>query len=162
MPAAHFHVVCGGGTGSQLLRRLHERGFGLSAGALAENDDDAKTASELGVEVVIAPMSGSFEPSVAARLHGLLLRSTAVILTPFAVGRGNLPNLETVLGLPADLPILIVRGGDFGRRDYTGGAATRIYGLLRSRALATSGSSEELVRVIVDRFAPASDPRPGA
>ncbi len=162
MAPARFHVVCGGGTGSQLLRRLHERGYDLSAGALAENDDDAETARSLGVNVVIAPMPGGLGPPIVARLRELMLRSTAVILTPFAVGRGNLPNLETVLELPADHPLLIVVGGDFARRDYTGGVASALYGVLRSRAEFTCRSSEELARWIPDRFAASSDARPRA
>ncbi len=161
MSLVRFHVVCGGGTGSQLLRRLHAKGYELSAGVLAENDDDALTASALGATVVLAPIPGSIEPKILARVRRCMLRSAGVILTPFAVGRGNLPNLEVVLGLPPELPVLIVVGGEFARRDYTGGEATRIYEALRARALASVASSEDLVREVTARFPLGPDFRSG-
>ncbi len=38
--ARHLHVICGGGTGSRLLRLLHDSGAIVSAGFLASTDSD--------------------------------------------------------------------------------------------------------------------------
>ena len=147
VPEARVHVICGGGTGSHLLRLLHERGYALSAGILSSNDEDTSTARELGAEVVEAPGLRSPPEEALHQVRQALTRADAVVLTPFAVGSGNLTNLRLAAELPPAMPLYVVRGGDFSKRDYTGGLASPIYEALlkRARGAATSASSVVLL-----------------
>lgn len=154
MGPARLHVVCGGGTGAQLLRSLQELGYRISVGPLSELDDDAKTAVVLGLDVVCLPQDGDARARALARVRSLLAEADGVVLTPFAVGRGNLESLSLAAELPLRIPLYLVVGGEFGLRDYTGGEATRVYRHLRSRATAVPRSFHELLPLLVERFPP--------
>jgi iron complex transport system ATP-binding protein len=152
---AHLHVICGGGTGSQLLRKLHERGYRLSAGPLSELDDDARTARDVGAELILVPSLAAPSSEALDRAKALLSMADAVILTPFAVGRANLTSLTLVTDVPPEIPVFLVLGGDFARRDYTGGEATALYNRLRTRAAALPRSVADLLPLLAD--VPAAD-----
>ena len=155
----HLHVFCGGGTGSHLLRLLHDSGAIVSAGFLASTDSDAETCRALGFETVTVPNPGAPSPEVLSKVRHLLRTSEAVVLTPFAVGRSNLANLELALELPEAFPIFLLSGSDFSKRDYTGGEATVVYRQLEARARGRSSSATDLVRLL---FASFPDARPVA
>ncbi len=152
MGPAHLHVVCGGGTGAQLLSRLHGLGYRITAGPLSDLDDDAQTAATLGLEVVLTPPVGVPRAGALDRVRELLAEADGVVLTPFAVGKGNLENLTLATELPLGKPLYLVVGGEFARRDHTGGEASRLYGQLRARATALPGSLHELLPLLLDRF----------
>ena len=152
MPNARLHVICGGGTGGLLLRRLHERGYRLSAGPLSELDDDARTGHALGIELALVAKGGGPAADPLARARALLSGSDGVILTPFAVGTGNLTSLSLPLEFAPPTRLFLVLGGEFARRDYTGGEATKLYGLLRDRATAVVRGVAELLPVLTDRY----------
>ncbi len=151
---ARLHVVCGGGTGSLLLRNLHGAGFRVSAGPLSEIDDDTRTARTLGMEVAVLPLDGTRGPETLAKARELAVASSAVILTPFAVGKGNLTSLTLARDLPPPIPLYLVLGGEFARRDYTGGEAMRLYEGLRDRATARPRSASEVLALLLARFPP--------
>lgn len=46
------HVICGGGSGASLMRRLSEEGMPFSAGVLSAGDTDYALANSLGAPVV--------------------------------------------------------------------------------------------------------------
>lgn len=136
------------------MRSLHELGYPLSTGPLSDLDADAHTARQLGVPVAIVPSGSTPSVGVLAAARELLGAARGVILTPFAVGPGNLTSLWLVLELPAAVPIFLVLGGEFARRDYTGGEATRAYEQLRSRAAIAVRSASELMVGLVKRLPP--------
>ncbi len=151
------HVVCGGGTGSKLLEMLHARGISFSAGILADQDSDALVCRKLGGEVVAAPPGTPAAPEVRERVLGQMRSSEALVLTPFAVGPNNLANLEIVREVSPPVPLYLVSGGDFSRRDYTGGVAGGIYRDLVARSQGQFPSAARLVEAL---FGPASPKRP--
>ncbi len=152
MAPPRLHIICGGGTGSHLLRNLHARGYHLSVGPLSELDDDAQTARSLGVEFAQVPTDGRPETDSLAHARKLLVAADAVILTPFAVGKGNLASLALALELSPQTPLYLVLGGEFARRDYSGGEAARLYALLRARAAAVPRTTSDLLPMLAGRF----------
>ena len=90
------HVVCGGGTGSQLVRDLVDRGYRVSAGTLNALDSDEVTGRELGLSMAVeAPFSPVGD---SAHDENLQLMATAdlVILTAVPLGHGNARNIDAV------------------------------------------------------------------
>lgn len=148
MTPVRLHVVCGGGTGGPLLRRLAAEGYRLSVGPLSVRDDDTRTAIELGADLATVDSDGTSEADALDRARTLLARADGVILTSFAVGRGNLSSLSLPLELPDDVPLFLVSATDFSRRDYTGGEATRLYRLLEARVRARPRSLYELLPIL--------------
>ncbi len=92
------HLVCGGGTGSSLMRELSDRGYSVSAGVLNALDSDEVTGRELGLPMAVeAPFAPIGDDSHAENLR-LLADADLVVLTDVPLGRGNARNLEAVHG----------------------------------------------------------------
>jgi len=141
-----IHVVCGGGTGAQVIRALVERGFKVTAGVLSVLDSDYEVAIELCEEVVCeAPFSPISQESHEKNLE-LIERSDAVILTDVPIGRGNMKNLEAVskaVEVGKKVYLVETRAGlsTLGDRDYTDGEATRMLNDISKRAIKATSVS---------------------
>lgn len=142
------HVVGGGGAASELLRRLVDEGWPVTAGALPLLDTDAETAEELGIpfaaELPFAPLS---EP-VRQQHRGLLDAAAVIILAPIPVGPSNLGNLEDLVGRARRQPVLLLEPAGFSTREFAGGAATRVRDQLVAEGATIVPDLEELLRTL--------------
>ena len=109
------HVICGGGSGVEVLRRLCLAGWQVSCGALNQGDTDAQTAAALGIATALEkPFSPLSDATIAAA--GQLAQAADVIVVcevPF--GPGNLKNLDVArqTGKPIMLNTRQVEARDF-------------------------------------------------
>lgn len=93
---SHVHVICGGGTGGDLLNQLKSNGYEVSAGVLNILDSDKKAADDYDVPVVTeAPFSQISDTSYRENLE-IIEKSDAVMVTDFPVSEGNIKNLLAV------------------------------------------------------------------
>jgi len=142
-----IHVVCGGGTGAQVIRALVERGLKVTAGVLNVLDSDYEVAIELCEEVACeAPFSPISQESHEKNLE-LIEKSDAVILTDVPIGWGNVKNLEAVCrAVEMGKKVYLVETGAglsaVNGRDYTGGEATRMLDEISKRAVKVASVSE--------------------
>jgi iron complex transport system ATP-binding protein len=91
-----IHLICGGGTGSDLMRDLVDRGYEVSAGVLNALDSDEVTGRELGLPMAVeAPFTPITDEAHAENL-ALVEQADTVILTDVPIGRGNERNIEAV------------------------------------------------------------------
>jgi iron complex transport system ATP-binding protein len=117
-----IHVVCGGGSGSEIMRRLMQEGFRVSAGVLNVGDSDEVTARQLGIAVVeekpFSPIcEQAFHQNVAA-----IASADFILLAPVMIGHGNVYNLQAVVqALKMGKPVVVLRhGSGFGQQfDFT-------------------------------------------
>jgi iron complex transport system ATP-binding protein len=87
------HVICGGGTGSGLMRELVDAGYEVSAGALNALDTDEETGRELGLPMAVeAPFSPVSDEAHAENLR-LIEAADVVVVTAVPVSHGNERNL---------------------------------------------------------------------
>ncbi|TYO97703.1 iron complex transport system ATP-binding protein [Geothermobacter ehrlichii] len=126
------HLLCGGGSGGELLRRLHLAGAEISVGPLNRGDSDQELAAAIGLETVLVesfcPVS---EPALQAAGE-LCRRAGALVVAPTVWGPGNLAVLEIARqAVERRIPVLLV--DPRADRDYTGGRAwERLHAILRS------------------------------
>jgi iron complex transport system ATP-binding protein len=115
------HLVCGGGTGSSLMRELIDCGYDVTAGVLNALDTDEVTGRELGLQMAVeAPFSPISDEAHASNLR-LIERADLVILTAVPIGHGNARNIEAVrTALEASKPVWVAEG--VAERDLTGTA----------------------------------------
>jgi len=110
------HVICGGGSGVEVLRRLCLAGWQVSCGALNQGDTDAEAAGALGIATALEkPFSPLSAESIAAA--GQLVQAADVIVVcevPF--GPGNVKNLD--VARQAGKPVL-VNTRQVAARDFT-------------------------------------------
>ena len=91
------HLVCGGGTGSGMMRELVDAGYDVSAGVLNALDTDEETGRELGLRMAVeAPFSPVSDETHAENL-ALMDRADVVIVTAIPVSHGNERNIVAVM-----------------------------------------------------------------
>ncbi|MEM0344040.1 MAG: heme ABC transporter ATP-binding protein [Thermoplasmata archaeon] len=131
------HVLCGGGTGGPVMKALLDHGYSVSAGVINVLDSDSENAADLRIptvsEVPFAPISDE--------AHGQNLQmisdSSAVVVSPFPVGPGNIRNLEAAKEAVAAGKCVLILSPDPGKEiDFVGGRADEIVrGLISSGAI---------------------------
>jgi iron complex transport system ATP-binding protein len=119
------HLVCGAGTGTQLMFMLKLDGYNVTAGVLNVLDSDYDTAAHLGIKTVSeAPFSPITTESCMQMLE-MMKKADAIVIAEVPFGWGNLKNLEAVLALGGSKPVLVVDESG-AERDFTGGEAGRM------------------------------------
>ena len=111
------HLVCGGGTGSGLMRELVDAGYDVSAGVLNALDTDEETGRELGLPMAVeAPFSPVGDEAHAENME-LMRRADLVIVVAVPVSHGNARNIEAAVAIAtAGSPVWVaagVRDNDF-------------------------------------------------
>lgn len=116
------HVICGGGTGIEILNRCAEAGCRLSVGVVHVMDADDDVARAVGAQVIEEAPFSPISEAAAAEATRCALACQAVIIAPTPIGPGNLRNLDVAqAALGAGVPVIMVEGQE--ARDFTGGAA---------------------------------------
>ena len=133
------HLICGGGSGRTLLRRLHLGGARITTGPLNRGDSDELLARALDIPITTAAPFSPFAPDLVERTRQALDSARVLIVTTRWWGPGNLACLdlaETALtaGKPVYLSELVAEN------DLTEGQATRRIADLKHRgAIALTG-----------------------
>ena len=87
------HVVCGGGTGSSLMRKLVDAGYDVSAGVLNALDTDEETGRGLGLQMAVeAPFSPIGDDAHRENLK-LIADADVVVVAAVPVSHGNERNI---------------------------------------------------------------------
>jgi iron complex transport system ATP-binding protein len=121
-----IHLVCGGGSGTRLMRWLAIEGFRVSVGVVNISDSDYKIARSLEMEIIAeAPFSHISEEAHFMNLEQVQ-KVDVVILERVPIGIGNLKNMVAVQSAQSEGATTIVFD-DFEGMDYTGGQATDMY-----------------------------------
>ncbi|MEM3502318.1 MAG: ABC transporter ATP-binding protein [Candidatus Bathyarchaeia archaeon] len=144
-----IHVICGGGSGGQLMHRLVDGGWDVTVGVLNLLDTDYETAKALGIPIVSeAPFSPITEEAHDQNLK-TIQESDAVIVTDFPVGCGNILNLEAAKkALESGVLTILISADSILSRDYAKGQATqRIKELLNMGAVHAETVQEALYKM---------------
>jgi iron complex transport system ATP-binding protein len=145
------HVICGGGSGEELLPALVESGHSVSAGALHLLDSDEVLARELHVSAAIeAPFSRLSDP-IRAENRQLMSSAEVVVVAALCIGPGNLPNLEDLLALTGNRRIILLRGRPLSERDFTGGKGAQILAQLEATGAESGIGIPALLKVLQER-----------
>ncbi len=129
------HVICGGGSGGDIIHSLVELGYRISAGVLNVLDSDWELISEIGDVVDEAPFSQISDSAHRENLR-MIEESDAVILANITVGWGNFKNLLAAKHA-ADLgKLIVVHDTPFEERNFAGKEAAKIYEQLLEKAKA--------------------------
>ena len=144
IPKEKIHIICGGGSGSDLMHQLHHLGYRLSVCVLNQGDMDWQTAKDYGLEMVEeSPFRPVSEESYRKNLENII-SADAVIICPVCFGYMNLANIE-ILCEPQlkDKEIYMIEEDDFRARDFTDGKASEILIGLMERKTCRKGFLDE-------------------
>ena len=138
-----IHVICGAGSGRDVMHQLVSAGYTVTSGVLGLGDTDRDTAELLGVSFVPAPPFSQIDDPQHERHLALVEAADVVVLCDMAVGPNNLRNVEAARSSDR---LLLILGPPFESLDYTGGVAA---GLLREMAeRAPTAQRGELLRFL--------------
>ncbi len=146
-----IHIICGGGTGSLVMKALLDEGYRVTAGVLNLLDTDQETAQLLSIFTSTeAPFSPITEEAHQANLR-LMRKADILVITPTQFGEGNLRNLEAIeKALEEGKPAIFLDNGQIKDRDFTNGKATKFIEKLKNKGALTVNSIKKLVEVIND------------
>ncbi|ACL68782.1 ABC transporter ATP-binding protein [Halothermothrix orenii] len=138
------HLICGGGSGKELMNTLHQQGYRVSTGVLNQGDSDWEKAMELGIPVVeIPPFAPICEKSLKDNV-ALIRESDVIVVADTPFGYGNIDNLKAISGIK-DKPIIIVNSHNIKEKDYTDGLANKYWSEMEKRANCYSVKNEDEV-----------------
>jgi iron complex transport system ATP-binding protein len=140
-----IHVICGGGTGTSLVKLLHEKGCYVTTGVLNLLDTDHEAASFLGVPIVSEAPFSPITDEAHKRNLDMIRKADVVVLTNVPFGFGNLRNLEAVTMVKErEKIVILVEETPIEERDFTGGKAQEIFQELKRNAIVVNSDDEVL------------------
>ncbi|NLA38723.1 MAG: ABC transporter ATP-binding protein [Methanomicrobiales archaeon] len=143
-----MHVICGGGTGSDLLYALHREGFRVSAGVLNLMDTDYATATALGIPCISEAPFAAISAGARDSLRQHIDSAHAVIVTAMPIGPGNIENIRILEDYRYKSVIFLCGGGSRAFQDHTGGEAGAIIRRLFDRGAVRVERVEEVLRIL--------------
>lgn len=140
-----IHLICGAGSGAELMNALFNKGYQVTAGVLNVIDTDHEVAQSLGMSVISeAPFSPVSEDSHKANLE-LIKEADVVVLTNPPFGRGNLRNLEAAqAAMDFGVPLLYVAQKQVLGHDFIYPKVQRLLKKIKKGAAVVSDSSKAL------------------
>jgi iron complex transport system ATP-binding protein len=140
------HLICGGGTGSIVMKTLLDEGYRVTAGVLNLLDTDQETAQLLSVPTTNdAPFFPITDEAHKANLQ-MISKANVLVVTPTQFGEGNLRNLDAAeTALKEGTPTILLEDGPIKERDFTNGKATKYLMKLKNNGAITVKSISELV-----------------
>ncbi|MCZ2808627.1 MAG: ABC transporter ATP-binding protein [Candidatus Bathyarchaeota archaeon] len=144
-----IHLICGGGTGSPVMKTLLDEGYRVTAGVLNLLDTDQETAQLLKIPTTSeAPFSPITEEAHTANLK-MISKANVLVITPTQFGDGNLRNLNAAeTALEKGIPTILLEDESIEERDFTNGKATKYLTKLKNNGAITVKSASELVHFL--------------
>lgn len=127
-----IHLICGAGSGADLVRRLLLRGYRVTLGVLNMGDTDQKVGATLGIPMVLEEPFSPISERAYRENQELIERADLLLVERFLVGPGNLLNLKAALEALQKGKRVIVLEND-QPFDFTGGEAKAVYHLLHEK-----------------------------
>ncbi|MEM0302892.1 MAG: ABC transporter ATP-binding protein [Archaeoglobaceae archaeon] len=138
------HLICGGGSGSDIIHLLNINGFSVSAGVLNALDSDWDTISELGGEIIDAPPFSEISDEAFYRNLEAIKKADAVVLANLSIGKGNFKNLLSAKFAGELGKLIVVHKSDFKERNFAGEEAEKIYSEILKKAIVVKNEEEVL------------------
>ena len=158
--APHAFVVAGGGAGAAVYYALLAAGWRVSTGVLNLLDTDEEVARALRLTHITEQPFSPVSDTAYHQARRVVETADAVVIAETPFGHGNLRNLELALWAQAQgLPVYALTTRPIEQRDFTGGAATRLWNTLLEGGMQTADSIGAIVALIRPKTPTANPPR---
>ncbi|MDA3902274.1 MAG: ABC transporter ATP-binding protein [Desulfuromusa sp.] len=139
-----IHLICGGGSGKNLLRRLHLAKAVVTAGPLNRGDSDESVATVLNIPVAQELPFSPFAEDTLVVTEKLIEKTGVLVITTQWWGAGNLPCLDLAeRAIQQGTPVyLLAQQQD---QDYTDGKAWGRIQQLQQRGAKAIRNEEHLL-----------------
>ena len=120
------HLICGGGTGKDIMNILNDLNIKVSCGVLNRGDSDWEEAKRLNYEVVEIPPFAPIDENAVAKNKKKIANSDLIIVSNTPFGWGNLDNIQVLTNFE-EKDILFMTNQDVEARDFTDGKTTELF-----------------------------------
>jgi len=142
------HLICGGGSGSRLMRMLTEKTYDVSTGVLNVLDSDYEAAEALGIRVVEEAPFSEITDEAFKRNLGFIEKSDVIVLSNMWIGPGNAKNLEAALSAAkSGKHVIVVESSPVKDRIIGGNEVLSLYDKVRDRSTLAK-NDEEAIEII--------------
>lgn len=143
------HVVCGGGTGGEVMAMLTAAGCQVTAGALNRGDSDYEAAQLLGISIVEEQPFMPISNEAFEQTKRMLSEAEVVVLTDVPFGWGNIVNLRAILEAATGL-VVVFNPETVGERDFVNGeAVSLLQQIFATKRVVSVHNLTELQRLLV-------------
>ncbi len=143
------HVISGGGSGNEIISKLHNSGFEVSNGVVNIGDLDWKISKDLDLETAEGVPFSSISDAAYETNMKLCEHADYILLTDLYIGKANLRNLQVLLEKELySKKILIIGDESFEQRDITEGIAAELYNQIKARQSSITMSVEEMYSIL--------------
>ena len=144
-----IHIICGGGSGQELIRALYSNGFNISTGVLNIGDSDWAVSKECQIDVAEEIPFVEISDDSYKKNKNLIMDADIIVLTPVYYSDANIKNLTILLetGLE-NKNLYILSGNNFDERDFTMGMALNIYEKVKERKNVREITQIELIDML--------------
>ena len=149
--APKIHLVCGGGSGGELLRRLQTAGCTVTAGPLNQGDSDQILATVLGLETVQEQPFSAMSPATLTATRQLCNNADLLIVAPTCWGTGNLAILDLVCEQLQKRPVILVAPAE--EQDFADGKAWQQLEALRRAGATVLSDTADVLHFLTETFA---------
>jgi iron complex transport system ATP-binding protein len=147
--AKKIHVICGGGSGAEIMNRLHMEGHILSVGVINVGDSDWQHAKALRIDLVEEKPFSDISEKASKEAMKKILDSDYIVISDTAIGSGNLLNFKIVnLAMEYGKKALRVTKKTDLESDFTGGEASLLLESMRKLGMIEVQDTEELISEI--------------
>ncbi|MBM7614410.1 heme ABC transporter ATP-binding protein [Alkaliphilus hydrothermalis] len=142
-----IHLVCGGGTGKELLQHLLEEGYKVSMGVVNVGDSDWELGKLLAIPMAEEKPFSEISEEALGKAEKLANESNLSIMTSVPIGWGNIKNLQLVKNqLQQSKKVFLYKQNLWGERtDFTEGRGNALIEELKSLGLQEISTMEELL-----------------
>ena len=146
----NVHLICGGGSGSDIMSILLDKGFKVTTGVLNVLDSDFETAKNFKIPTIgEIPFSEITKKSHDENIE-LIKKANFVIVTDFQIGAGNLKNIEAAeIALDFKVPVIVVDSTPLSDKDFIGGKLEKHFKQLRKNGAIFVKNLEEALNVLL-------------
>jgi cobalamin transport system ATP-binding protein len=144
------HIICGGGTGSEVITTLEMKGYDISIGVVNIGDSDWDLSKKLSLKIVEETPFSEITPLSYSKNIEEISKSDVIVLTSVPYGNGNIKNLQAAQhGLELGKSVLLIDQYDrYDQFDYVEGNAKKLIEMMKEKGLVVVNSVERLLEVI--------------
>ncbi len=148
-----FHLVCGMGSGTDLMNQLVDQGHKVTCGVINVLDTDEQTAGRLGLEYIAEAPFSEITKETDKLNRQYLEKCDYVVLLDIPFGPGNLKNLKATLDVAnKGKKVFIFRSGKKSYDDYTNGLASKMLSELeRIKEVQIVNNINQVINILVDK-----------
>ena len=138
------HIICGGGSGQEIINKLYSQGYELSLGVLNAGDSDWEHGRNLNIAMAEEiPFSGISDEAYKRNME-LIDQADMVVISDVPIGSGNLRNLLAAkVALEKDKKVYYL-ANETRDYDYTEGQAIKIIDDMLENGMIKMESVDEL------------------